>query len=76
MNNFETPAQKTIRLSKEKKILDYHTSGDSNQSDRELDTYKYGALRSDISLEQARHAARSAIKRANQDTDEFPAVAA
>ncbi len=88
MSNFENPAQTTVRLSREKRITEYQNAGDSHHVNAELDVYRYGQARPDLSaaamyrlLKQAgRPAARffekQAIAEASQVTTEFPAVGA
>lgn len=82
----ETPGNKTIRLTKEKKIFDYNKGGDGNKSDAELDTYRYGQARSDLSSsamflllkrkgsKAARFFEAQAVIESNQETGEIPIV--
>lgn len=74
MSNFEVPAQKTVRLGKEQKIRDYHGGGDTFHSDQELDSYPYDKLRPELTVEEARHIAKGALRSYRQATEEFEAV--
>lgn len=62
MDNRETPGNKTIRLSKERLIVDYNKAEDSDKVNKALDTYPYGKERPPISLEQARHVANLSLQ--------------
>ena len=58
----ETPGNKTIRLSKERLIVDYNKAGDSDKVNKALDTYPYGKERPPISVEQAKHIANLSLQ--------------
>lgn len=69
----ETPGERTVRLGKEKGIKEHYLAGDMNKVNEILQEYPYRE-RPDISLEQAHHIARSAIRNTRQDTEEMDAV--
>jgi hypothetical protein len=69
----ETPGERVVREGKEAKIKDYYLAGDMAKVDEILGEYPYKE-RPEISLEQAHHVARSAIKNTTQDTVEMDAV--
>lgn len=48
MANFETPAQLTLRKSKEKRIAHYLNAKDGFHINEELDTYPYGQPRKEL----------------------------
>lgn len=86
MSNFENPSQLTVRKSREKRIEDYHKSGDSNHANMELDLWPYGKERKPLGVvalyqtlkrkgsKAARFFEKEAIAEASQDTTEIPAV--
>lgn len=86
MGNFETPSQTTVRLGREKRITEYQNAGDSYHANAELDVYRYGQARADLSAaamyrllrakgsRAARLFEKQAREEANQETTEIPVV--
>lgn len=57
----ETPNNKVLRLAREVRIGDYHELGDSRKANADLDSWPYGELRPEISVERAREIARIGV---------------
>lgn len=72
----ESPGNRTVRLGKESKIKDYFNAHDMNKVNEELETYPYGKERQGITLEEAHHIARGALRNHRQDTEEIDVVVA